>query len=443
MRTSSARNRGQLLARALRDALSLVGVGWVYWLRIYPQVRRELARWERLAHLIPDPVLRQHACEKLAGERLNPEAAALFAVLAPRRQRRRVVRLIVAYQVLYDYLDAVNEEPGCTFYANGLQLHRSLTEAVLLDTPVSDYYLHHPRRDDGGYMLALTRGCRRVVATLPSLASSAAVIYLATQRCAEGQSHNHAVLDRGAEPLVAWSLAQTPQRGDYLWWELAAGGISCLSIHALIASAADPRAGVAEACRVDTAYFPPICALSALLDSLADYHGDAGTTNHSFVAHYRDSAHAAERLVRITADATARISELRCAGRHGVILAGITAYYLSSASVSEGFPATAASHLMRQVGPVGTVMRAVMRARRRLYDGNTSQASSAGHASRATDAAWSQSCSSSASRAGAREATNPGTASTSSAAPMIVPMTASACVPDAENGAGKPLTTRR
>ncbi len=373
MRTVSARHQPPQrpqrpqLAHALRDALALLNVGWVYWLRIYPQVRQELARWDQLARAIPDPVLRRLACGKLNGERLNPEAAALFAVLAPRRRRRLVVRLIVAYQVLYDYLDAVNEEPGCTSLHNGLQLHSSLSEAVLLHVPVSDWYRHHPRRDDGGYMLALTRACRGVVAKLPSLGRSGAVIHAATNRCAQGQSHNHALPDAGSSPLVSWSLAQAPPRGDYLWWELAAGGISCLSIHALLASAAHPRNGVAEACRVDTAYFPSICALSALLDSLADYHGDADTSNHSFVAHYRDSAQVAERLVRITADAAAHVRQLRRAGRHSVILAGITAYYLSCGSVAEGFPALAAQRLMRHVGPVGAIMRAVMRARRRLH----------------------------------------------------------------------------
>jgi hypothetical protein len=74
-------------------------VGLVYWLRIYPQVRRELAAWEHRAGRIPDPVLRNQARGKLTGERLNPEAAALFAVLAARAQRRRLVSLIVAYQV--------------------------------------------------------------------------------------------------------------------------------------------------------------------------------------------------------------------------------------------------------------------------------------------------------------------------------------------------------
>jgi tetraprenyl-beta-curcumene synthase len=342
-------------------------VGLVYWLGIYPQVRRELAGWEHRAGRIPDPVLRDQALGKLSGERLNPEAAALFAVLAPRAQRRRVVRLIVAYQVLYDYLDAVNEEPSCAELRNGLQLHRALTEAVSADLPISNYYLHHPRHQDGGYTRALTEACRRIVPTLPSVARNVPVLADATDRCAQAQSRNHAILASGEAQLIAWSLAQAPGRSDYLWWELAAGGISCLGIHALLASAADPKANAKDAAQLDAAYFPSICAVSALLDSLADYHSDAGTSNHSFIAHYRDSAHAAERLVAIAADAAERTNRLRHSRRHAVILAGITSYYLSSPSARAGFPAPVAEALIRSVGSLATPMRAAMRARRYVH----------------------------------------------------------------------------
>jgi tetraprenyl-beta-curcumene synthase len=349
------------------DALALVRVGLVYWLRIYPQVRRELAGWEHRAGRIPDPVLQDQARGKLTGERLNPEAAALFAVLAPRAQRRHVVSLIVAYQVLYDYLDAVNEDAEGSDLRNGLQLHRALSEAVSPDLPISDYYLHHPRRGDGGYMRALTEACRRIVRTLPSVTHRGQVLAHATERCGQAQSHNHAILACGEEQLIAWSLAQAPDRSDYLWWELAAGGISCLGIHALLASAADPKSDANDAAQLDAAYFPPICAVSALLDSLADYHIDARTSNHSFIAHYGDSAQAAERLVAITADAAERIKGLRHSRRHAIILAGITSYYLSSPSARAGFPAPVADALIRSVGSLATPMRAAMRARRHLH----------------------------------------------------------------------------
>lgn len=344
---------------------TLVRAGGAYWLRLRPRVLRELVRWDRLARRIPDPLLREQAMAKLAGERLNPEAAALFAILAPPRRRAKVVSLIVAYQVLYDYLDGVNEQPGFDGLSDGLRLHGALRDAVLPQRPLVDYYAGHPEADDGGYLRALCAWCRRLVVETCDVETVGETLAAATERCGAAQSHNHAIAVQGEPALVDWSRRQAI--GDYLWWELAAGGISCLNIHAALACAADPRAGVDEVARVEAAYFPSICSLSALLDSLADYHADGESGNHSFARHYRDAEQAAERLTRIAQEAQAGVAELRHGHRHAVILAGIVAYYLSSPTVWEGFPAPAAERLIACVGPLGASMCSVMRARRRAH----------------------------------------------------------------------------
>ena len=93
------------------EIIALVTAGVVYWLTIYPRARLEIRRWRRRAQRIPDLTLRAQALYKLTFERLNPEAAAFFAVLAPWRHRRALVRLMVDFQIAYDYLDAINEEP--------------------------------------------------------------------------------------------------------------------------------------------------------------------------------------------------------------------------------------------------------------------------------------------------------------------------------------------
>lgn len=356
----------RFLARGALGALELLAVSAAYWIEINPQVRRELVAWEKCARRITDPVLREHALAKLSDERLNPEAAALFAVLAPRSQRRRVVSLLVAFQILYDYLDAINEEADGAELRDGLQLHRALTEAVLPERSLSDYYLHHPRKEDARYLDALTRTCQSIAVSLPSIGECEDALARATVRCGAAQSHNHAAVLHGESPLVSWSLAQAGGRDQYLWWELAAGGIACLGVHALLACAANPRSSERDADEVDAAYFPSICALSALLDSLADYHRDGDAATHNFIAHYRDSGQAAQRLVAIASDAARGIERLPRARRHALILAGICAYYLSNDSVHEGFPAPAAESLMRHAGWVAMPLLVMMRARRRL-----------------------------------------------------------------------------
>ena len=349
-----------------RDVLTLLSTAIVYWLRIYPQVRRELSLWADRARSIPDPVLRACAVEKLTVERLNPEAAAFFAVLAPRKQRSRVVRLIVAYQVVYDYLDAVNEQTGCTALQNGLQLHRALVDAVHLAPSTCDYYAHNRQREDNGYVRLLVCTCREILHTLPSTRPVTRLLVRAADRCGRAQSHNHAIPSEGEKGLAGWSVAQAPESG-YLWWELAAGGISCLAIHALFTVAADPAGTLRDATLTDEAYFPAVCAISALLDSLIDYYSDAGTTNHSFAARYNGSALAAERFATIVHEATVGLRKLRRRRRHTIILAGIAAFYLSSPVAQGEFPAPVARSVIDCLGPVARPMLAVMRVRRRMH----------------------------------------------------------------------------
>jgi tetraprenyl-beta-curcumene synthase len=202
---------------------------------------------------------------------------------------------------------------------------------------------------------------------IPSIGLSRAVLEQATERCGQAQSHNHAENTGDRARLIEWSREQVSRCPGYEWWEIAAGGISCLNIHAVVACAADRRLDSRDVEMVEAAYFPSICALSALLDSLADFHIDAKSGNHSFVAHYRDGDRAAERMAAIVGEAQQRTAVLPNSSRHVVVLAGIVAYYISSPSVWSGFPAAAAERLLEAVGPLGSSMWTVMRLRRRAH----------------------------------------------------------------------------
>jgi tetraprenyl-beta-curcumene synthase len=340
-----------------------VTAGVVYWLTIYPRARLEIRRWRLRARRIPDATLRAHALFKLTRERLNPEAAAFFAVLAPRRHRRSLVRLMVEFQIAYDYLDAINEEAATAWLRNGLQLHRALGDAVSSRTPDADYYRHHPQHDDGGYLRELVSACRLALRALPSAAALEPLLVQAAERCGEAQSRNHAVLVEGDEQLIEWAAAQR-QAGEYLWWELVAAGISCLALHALFAAAAAVTT-LPEAERIDSAYYPPVCAISALLDSLVDLVDDASGTNHSFVEHYPTSSLTSERFAAITSEARALSSALRNHRRHAVILAGIASFYLSAPGARTELARPAVRRMLECLGSSSAPILAVMRLRRR------------------------------------------------------------------------------
>lgn len=347
-----------------RDAFALLTTGITYWLTIAPTARSEIRRWKRVARSIPNPVLREHALGKLSNEALNPEAAAFFAVLAPKTNRSGLVRLIVAYQAMYDYLDAVNEEPTFSSLRDGLQLHRALLDAVQLQHTSNGHYTPGSHHDDGGYLNALIDTCRDLLDAFPSRVSLTPALIAAARRCGEAQARNHAVSVEGYDQLINWSEEQSPCSNGYQWWELAAAGISCLAIHALFAAAATPKTTLHEVRSIDAAYFPPICAISALLDSLIDLPHDADTINHSFAAHYTTSSHAAERYAAIIVGAEERLSGLRHARRHRIILAGITGYYLSAPAAYTTFARTVTIRAISAASPVIWPILAVMGIRR-------------------------------------------------------------------------------
>ena len=311
----------------IEDGATILAVLLLYRRRILPRVRSELGRWRLEAARIPDPELRAAALHSLTEKASNPEATAVFACLAPRRGRAALVGASVAFQVAVDYLDTLGEEPGAEPLADGLSLHRSLVDALSPGAATSDWYAHHPHRDDGGYLGRLVDAVRGAIAPLPSAAAILPSARDAAERCGEGQSRTHAAAAGDPGPLGEWAegLAVAP---GFEWWELGAGGASSAAVHALLALAATPAATPGEAELVDAAYFPSIGALTVLLDDLVDREADREAGEHSFLGHYDPPELLASRLTAIADAADDATRPLRRSARHRAILAGVLAFYL-------------------------------------------------------------------------------------------------------------------
>jgi tetraprenyl-beta-curcumene synthase len=348
-----------------RDAIT-VSIGFArYVLTVLPLARHELRRWERRARAIPDPVLRSHAVRKLDDEGLNPEAAAVFSVFAPLTKTAAVIRLVVAFQVLYDYLDAVTEQRVADPLRNGRQLHRALVDAVDPKAAVGDYYRHHPQYNDGDYVCTLIRTCRRSLTRLSATPDVIRVAARAARRCAEGQTRTNAAPQVGVEQLRRWADDELARRG-FLWWEVAAGAAASLAALAILAASADPGTTKADAERIDAAYHPPIGAVTTFLDSLIDFGHDAESTDHRYLAHYATVHQMTDRLVAQAVHAREAALTLRHGSRHAVLVAAIAAYYLSAPEARRGFAAPVAARVLESLGPSVTVPYAVMRCRRLL-----------------------------------------------------------------------------
>ena len=352
--------------RGARDARALLGTLARYWFAIFPVARAELAHWRRRAAAIPDETLRRYALETLADERLNAEGAAVFAVLAPRRQRALVVRLLVRYQLMYDYLDTLTEQPVTSPLRASRHLHRALTAALGERPPPSSYYAHYPHADDGGYLPELVGACSAAFEALPAAGPVAPAVLRAARRSAEGQSRNHAAMLTSEPALAPWAICVTPVGSGLRWWETAAAAGSSLAIHALLASAADPALSATEAERVERAYWPWITGLNTLLESMVDAPQDAATANHSYVEHYATPYLMADRLDVIAGRAADAARGLPHARQHAAILAGMAAFYLAAPEAQLPAARPAAQRVRRRLnGDVGLPL-VIFRARRCL-----------------------------------------------------------------------------
>lgn len=315
----------------LRQLRAFLAVAARELLWVLPNVQLEYRAWEARAQAIPEKALREDAIATLRRDRLTSEGAALFSVL-PRRRHRMLVRMLVAYQIVVDYLDTISERPCSDPEANGRQLHRALEEALDPGGEVSDHYRHHTAHADGGFLDALVRTCRRGAAALkpgPALA----LARRDAARQAQVQVINHAAAEgrRDAE-LEAWARQDPYADSGASWFELAAAASSSLSIHVALALAADPDATAADVIDAHAAYMPWVCAAGTMLDSYADQLEDAAAGDHSCVGHYEDAAAAARRIETLVLRALVEVSFLRDDARHALIVCGMVALYLSKDS---------------------------------------------------------------------------------------------------------------
>ena len=222
--------------------LALVTAARRYWLTVFPQVVGELRYWRRRACEIPDPLLREQALATHRTKSAHCEGAAAFATLVAPARRRTVVRALVAFQALYDYLDTISEHPAANTFANNRQLHRALVTALDPSAAHVDYYAHHTQRDDGGYLHEQIAVCRAMCRRLPSFPLVAGHLRAAAVRAMESQAFVHTATPapESRAAVARWAGRQTHAVTGLLWWESAAAAGSSLTIHALLAVAADP-----------------------------------------------------------------------------------------------------------------------------------------------------------------------------------------------------------
>ncbi len=246
----------------------------------------------------------------------------------PKRLDRRLLRLLVTYQTLWDFLDNLSESGATVGTQNGFCLHRALVEALDRDAHLSDYYRFHPWHEDDGYLRALVTTCRRLTDSLPSYPQLRALVLAGVSQCALQGVNHLGDREQRIRGLKAWASQETRRHDELSWFEVAAASSAFLP-HPLLALAAEPDYGLADAKRVNAAYFPWMALAITMLDSYADLDSDRVGGEHSYVDYYDTAGVACERLCEVVKRLLVEMDRLPSRDGHVVIAASMIAMYLS------------------------------------------------------------------------------------------------------------------
>ncbi len=311
---------------ALLDCLRAARIVASHVLTDHRVAVQELSSWRERATRIPDAHLRAHALEGLTLSQDHALGSALFSILA-NGPSESLVRLLVAYQVLWNYVDGTSEYSDDE--NNGRRLHRALAEAVDPAASLSDHYALHPWKDDGGYVLELIAACREGCLRLPSYAALRPVI-LEAARLAEIQGANHMQDSQRREELLKSLSVDAFTGGHSLTWYERAMAISATLPQPFLVLAAGQHCEEEEIVATRAMYFGLMGVLVGMLDSYADQERDIALDRHSYFGYYPGLHFGVRRSQELITSLAAEARLLPRGERHSIMASFAIAANLTS-----------------------------------------------------------------------------------------------------------------
>jgi tetraprenyl-beta-curcumene synthase len=329
------------------------------------EVKAEASLWRTRADAIPDPRMRDHALAAMDEGRVLIDGAALFWILPPRR-RRDLLRLLVALQTLLNFLDLVFEReargpdrrPGSWMWL--------AREALDLTRPPPDREIKARLGDAGGYLSALVMACRGGCATLPNYQHAHGLLVREATRSRAFEIEHDRDARRRSATMQAHVALHFGGVTDITWWELVGGASALLTAMVVLALAADEATTPDDLLQAADAYVW-VASASALLDSYVDRPEDVSSGAHNWFDYYPSDGHATRRAAELLQGAVSRISALRNAERHVVIVASMAALWLSSDTARRTERRAATAAMARSGGGTTRLLIPILRAWRMAY----------------------------------------------------------------------------
>jgi tetraprenyl-beta-curcumene synthase len=302
-----------------------------------PRVKRLLKHWRNEANLCHDEELRLQAISSIRGKDFHCQGGAVFVVPYPEWEET-LLKLIVAYQTLCDYLDNLCDRANCLDGVAFRDLHTSLIDALTLDSENHDYYCSYPYKNDSGYIAKMVEECRECLRLLPSYN----IVYEDVIRLAglyiDLQVKKHIDWELREETLIEWATTNVSRHPGVLWNEFAAASGSTLAIFALFGLATRKDIDVSHSQALVQSYFPWICGLHILLDYFIDQEEDRVGGDLNFTFYYPNNEEMMNRLKVFIRESHRRASQLPDPGFEKTVIEGLLAMYFSDKKVKkQGF----------------------------------------------------------------------------------------------------------
>jgi tetraprenyl-beta-curcumene synthase len=294
----------------------------------FPEINKELDRWKLRAGYANSETLRTQALLSIEKKKFHCQGGSAYA-LYPSASLHDLIRFIVAFQTISDYLDNLCDRAGIFDDVAFRQLHLSMFDAIDPFGDTHDYYLYYPQKDDGGYLPKLVTECRLQIQKLPSFGLVKDSIRKLISYYIELQVNKHITPSMREEMLTHWAVPLTVQYPEISIWEFCAATGSTLGVFLLVAAAHDPILTSEEVAAVLDTYFPWVSGLHILLDYFIDADEDKLEGDFNFTSCYKNSCECKERLSFFVNQSLMKSTGLRYPGFHRTVIHGLLAMYLS------------------------------------------------------------------------------------------------------------------
>ncbi len=297
---------------------------------VFPMVKQELNKWQRMAAQLPDARLSEQATESIRSKAFHCHGGSIYA-LYPGVNSAEAIQFIIAYQTMSDYLDNLVDSLEVEDELAFSQLHLAMQEALIPESIRSDYYLYYPYKEDGGYLERLVKTCQDNLRKLPSYKIVQEEAVKLAKLYSHLQTYKHLAVEERELKMLNWINPKIADYPEITTWEFAAATGSTLGVFCLYAAAFNPQLMVKQGIRIRQTYFPWICGLHILLDYFIDLREDQETNQLNFVAYYEHREMIRERLHLFVENSLKQAKQLDHPKFHHAVVHGLIAMYLSDA----------------------------------------------------------------------------------------------------------------